>query len=405
MGIASQPLRLQFTCPGNTSIAGLALSQLINAVVQSDDVLLAAMRARFNGEAAGDFDRFVASLGRVIDGDHAGAAGGFAQIGTREWQAAAMVFQAIAIAGAGDLGQGFAIANRARDAVETDRLSGAANFAGDKALVAAGLQVIIALEAAYDPSAGPVRGPPPFRYLISYPRSGNSMLRQFLSFAFAAPRYSVYPGDGRYFSRRFHDPAPGHAVFVKDHHWRDDYANDESLALVRDGRNVIISLARFLYVQGRTRLVRRGELADFISHIAADPEFGFWGDHTRRILEARDRGARVQILRYEELVRNYRRLQGLAQELARGGPAPLDDEVRYAAFVDERKRVLARHWRQSVKPPADSFIPENWSVGGETIDWQAAFDAPARRRFHELGGTDMLMRLGYEADADWVRGG
>jgi hypothetical protein len=262
-------------------------------------------------------------------------------------------------------------------------------------------------EAGFPAAAGPLRIAAPFRYLIGYPRSGNTLLTQFLSFAFAAPNYSVYPGAGWYFSRRFHEREPGHAVFVKDHVLRSEYLEDEILSPVRDGRDATVSLARYLYAEGSNPFVRRGELADFLSFVAARSPYGFWGDHTRALLAARDRGARVRLARYEEIFGDYRRLLDLARELADGAPVPCVDEESYLAFVARWQRRIARQpqWSEGVALPEDSFIPRNWSIGGGTIDWRSAFDVPARRRFHDLGGTEMLVRLGYETDENWWRQG
>jgi hypothetical protein len=113
------------------------------------------------------------------------------------------------------------------------------------------------------------------------------------------------------------------------------------------------------------------------------------------------------MVRYEEVFGNYDGLLSLARDLAHGGPIPRADQGDFLAFVAREQRRLAvrPQWSEGIPLPDDSFIPRNWSVGGGTIDWRQAFDRPARRRFHDLGGTEMLVRLGYEADEDWWRQG
>jgi hypothetical protein len=371
---------------------------LIRAVATSDAAALATLRASSTEKE--NFDRFAAGQQLLLAGD-AAAADRFGAITPGAWRLTAMVFRSVAALGSHDLKQAYAIINTARDSIEAMRLVRDPDYKPERDLVVAALHVLIAAEEAYPP-AGPVSQAMPFRRLISYPRSGSTMLRAFLQFAFAAPRYSIYPGDGRYFSRRFHDPAPDHAVFVKDHEWRDDYAEDESLGLVRDGRNAILSYARFVYIHGAAQLVRRGELADFIGWAAGNPPLYFWADHTRRLLDARDRGAELEILRYEDYVGDFPSLCGLARRLA-GGHAVCEDEAEYRAFLAPQIDAAAERWGQSVALPEDSFIPQDWAVGAEKIRWQDSFDAAGARRFHELGGTEALMRLGYETDEAWWR--
>ena len=392
--------RLDFTCPESARADGIALAALIRTVAVGDGAALAGLRTASTEQE--NFDCFAAGQQCLLVGEAAEAADRFGAVTAGAWHIAANVFRSLAALGARDLRQAYAIANATRDGIEAARLAREPGYLPVRDLVMAALQAIIAAEAAYPP-AGPVKLPTPFCYLISYPRSGSTALRVFLHFAFAAPRYSVYPGDGRYFSRRFHDPAPGHAVFVKDHEWRDEYAEDESLGLVRDGRNAILSYARFLFIQGATRLIRCGELADFIGWTAGNPPLGFWGDHTRRLLEAHDYGAKLEILRYEDYVGDFGNLCGLARQLAAGASTICEDEAQYRALSARHIGAATERWGQSVALPTDSFIPPDWAIGAEKIRWQDSFDAAGARRFHELGGTEMLMRLGYETDDAWWR--
>src|SRR5262249_27524748 len=113
------------------------------------------------------------------------------------------------------------------------------------------------------------------------------------------------------------------------------------------------------------------------------------------------RGAEIRIVRYEDVTGNYARLRSLAGELAGATPLPPEDEIGYDAFVALQKRVLFDTWGQAIPMPEGSYIPQDWAVGGETIRWQEVFDLRARRAFHELGGTEILLELGYEADQNW----
>jgi hypothetical protein len=393
-----------FICPDAVKAGDISLAILLAAVLRDDRETLATMRAQAEGDAAA-YDTFIRAARSLVECDHASAAREFASVQAPDWKIAASILRAIALAAGGELRQAIALANQTGDVIRASGSAGAKTYWADLAMLAEAGRCIQAAEARHPAPVGPVQIASPLRYLIGYPRSGNSLLTQFLSFAFAAPNYSVYPASGWYFSRRFYERAPGHPVFVKDHILQPEYLDHEILSPVRDGRNATISLARYLYAQGKSPFVRRGELADFISHAAAHFEYGFWGDHTRRLLEASDQGARIRWLRYEEIFRNYGRLVELAEDLAGAEPVPCLDQGAYLAFVEWWQRRLRRQpqWSEELPLPADSFIPQKWSIGGDTIDWRRAFDLPARRRFHELGGTEMLIRLGYETDEDWWR--
>jgi hypothetical protein len=397
-----------FAAPENASIGSISLGALIDSVVQGNEVSLAAIRR----QCAGDTDslhRFVAAVGDLVKGDCIKAASEFARIHSAQWHVPATALCVVATAAGGDCGGAIKIANRMSDLILDRRITSVdlSTYARDAALHKEAVRCIKLAEASLPTSPGRLKIESPFRYIIGYPRSGNTLLAQFLSFAFAAPRYTVYPDARRYFSRRFHERAPAHAVFVKDHVLQPEYTEDAIVSPVRDGRDAMVSLARYLYVEDGSPFIQHGELADFLSYVAARMPYGFWGEHTRALLDARDRGGDIRIVRYEELFRNYDGLLALAHELAGGGPVPCVDRAEYLALVARERRWFEVQPRSSdpIPLPDDSFIPRNWTVGSGTIDWHQAFDRPARRRFHDLGGTEMLVRLGYEADEDWWRQG
>ncbi len=244
----------------------------------------------------------------------------------------------------------------------------------------------------------------PFYYIGSYPRSGNTMLRQFLAYTFDAPRYSVFPGDGCLFSRNHLPMQLPKALFVKDHLVRPEYREDPILYLVRDGRESILSYARYLFASGKYSNVGRGGLADFIRETASDYWLS-WAANVKRALNAIDAGWPITLLRYEDINKKPEALYQLADRLNTAG-LPLRRD--YAAYQEHEKSEKAKlaiypEWSETVAIPKDSFLAEGWTVGGGKTDWRAAFDARASREFHEQGGTDILLRLGYETSADWWR--
>jgi hypothetical protein len=380
-----------FVAPPTSTVGGITLATLVTALAADDTATLSALRAAFAPDAA-TFDAFTAAL-HAHDADALAAC-------ESTCGAAASVLRALFLAERGALATALAVRNRRSDLVRAAPT--AATYAGDAALLREAARALQHAGATVEAHATPRASP--FRYVVGYPRSGNTLLLQFLEYAFNAPPYSVYPATGRLYADALADTATG-PIFVKDHVARAAYLRAPILSPVRDGRTVLISLARYLYAEGSNPFVRRGELAAFIDHVHANAPYGFWGDHVRTILDARDRGANVRIVRIEELTSPHTQRIALARELNAGVPAPREDEAGFLAFVASEKHRLASRpeWSENVPLPEDTFIPNNWSIAANTIDWQTAFDAPARRRFHDLGGTEALLRLGYETNENWWR--
>ena len=393
---------LPFTCPEGAVVDGISLASVITAISAGDAVALASIRQRSTDACA--FDGLVATVRSVGARDYAAATRACADIAVPRWRVPASVFCALAAAASGDLRTALALANQVMSAaVPFGRLD--SRCGADHAIIGAGIRCLAEMEKEYSRPGVLADIQAPFWYLVSYPRSGATMLRRFLSFVFEAPVYSVYPGDGRYFSRYLHDANDHHAVFVKTHEWREEYADENVLAIVRDGRNASLSYARFLYADGYHSFVGAGELADFLRFVA-EKGIGFWGSHVQQILAARAQGARIRIVRYEDLFENYSGLYAVARSVAGGCQMPRDDEAGWDALVARLKTLPGGGgWSKQLALPEHSYLPSNWSLGGGTIDWRRAFDPAARRTFHELGGTEVLKTLGYETDPDWWRKG
>jgi len=384
-------------------VAGLPLRALLAAAEEDDRAALAGMREQVARDPS-HFDRFVYGVAQLAARNQRAACDAFTDLEATEWRIAAGVLRALGLGEAGDLRGAIALRNGLSDAVIA--ASDAASYAADAALLREASRCLMRAESLIPASDRPApTAGRPFRYVVGYPRSGNTLLLHFLAYTFAEPTYTVYPAAPRYFSRRFHELEPGRAVFVKDHIVRSEYLGEPILSPVRDGRNAFLSLARFLYAEGSSPFVHQGELADFISFVTRQMPYGFWGDHTRALLDARDQGAAVRLIRYEEVAYSHAALLELAREIAGESTALREDEAGFMASreVNMRRLSHAPQWAEKIALPDDSFIPKNWSIGGETSNWERAFDPPARRRFHELGGTESLIRLGYETDENWWR--
>src|SRR5438552_1851826 len=213
---ASMKLPFGFTPPANAHAGSIDLRALMDAVLQGDEPALATVRMQAAGEAEA-FDRFVSGLRSLAAGDFAKACADLAGIEAAAWCMPAASLRAIAAAAAGDCGRAIQIAHQMSDLILAPRGSNeiAPTYARDADLHREVVRCIGLAEASCPVPSAPLQIDVPFRYIVGYPRSGNTLLMQYLSYTFAAPAYTVYPAASRYFSRRFPPRAPGHPVFVK----------------------------------------------------------------------------------------------------------------------------------------------------------------------------------------------
>lgn len=230
--------------------------------------------------------------------------------------------------------------------------------------------------------------------LVSYPRSGSTLLRQYLAVLQGRPQASAYPRD------QVRAPGPAltdalaHVVVRKTHQLAD--AGTDLVYLVRDGRNATLSFLFLTYLSGGHRFSRPEELARALAWL--DASEGSWADHVRPALA--DCGRRLLLLHYEELVRDPAAV--LIRLAAFAG-------VELEAALAERCVATARTIVSYAADPLSGYRhqPEPGSIyelllrhrGGEY--WRHLLDPESRRHLHETGATELLLRLGYETSAEW----
>lgn len=61
-----------------------------------------------------------------------------------------------------------------------------------------------------------------------------------------------------------------------------------------------------------------------------------------------------------------------------------------------------RSWGIGAEFPPESLFHE-WSNNRQGSSWRQAWDAEAKKAFHETGATEFLIEYGYESDPDWWR--
>ena len=232
-------------------------------------------------------------------------------------------------------------------------------------------------------------------YLVSYPRSGNTLVRSYFAILQGRPQASVYAAD---VVRAVNGPltrALDHIALTKSHQMPADEA--PMIYLVRDGRNATLSFLYMAFLFGGHRYCALGEVYDGIRHLH-DREGG-WADHVAQALALSETRPTL-FLRYEDLLSAPQ--AALAQMLrfldAEVPPEILEDCVRRQKASDD---YAANPYNGFLyEPPKGSiYALLKQHRGGDY--WRHIFDDRSKRYFHESGGTQFLLHFGYERATDW----
>jgi len=249
----------------------------------------------------------------------------------------------------------------------------------------------------------PLRRAGPTCYLVSYPRSGGTMVRNALRHIFQAPWYSIFPGDGCFFSRRLYDRQDRSVAVIKDHIYQGCYVGDRVVYLIRDGRDAAVSLCRFLELGNNMQVENDESFAAFLTATDDNYLFGCWAANVRRAFAARAAGAEVFFSRYEEFLTDPEEYFRIADFVA-PGLAGNRDPTQVLRRVESGKTALTGpEWSFGNEDVPELF--KTWSRRRGLSNWRTVFGPASRKVFHEQGGTDLLIQLGYESDPDWWRNG
>lgn len=129
----------------------------------------------------------------------------------------------------------------------------------------------------------------PFLWLASYPRSGNTLLRQILWQCFGVRSGSVYPNDlggneaMEQATGHVEHPRHGGAVHcsgpTKTHEHPPD-GEQPTIYVIRDGREACVSFWRYCQTHGNPGCTLRDAIRG-TAWCGAGARFGSWGDHVR----------------------------------------------------------------------------------------------------------------------------
>lgn len=232
-------------------------------------------------------------------------------------------------------------------------------------------------------------------YLVSYPRSGNTLVRDYFAVLQGRPQLSVYPGDVVQPKGLALTSSLEHIDVVKSHQMP---ANDDPVIyLVRDGRNATLSFLYMSLLFGGHRFSELSEVYDAIRWL--DSLEGCWTSHVAQALQRSEKQP-VLFVRYEDLV-------------ARPETA-LDKMIRFvdaalpAAILADcvRRQKESDHYAEN---PYNGFL--NQPALGSIYDllrrhrrgayWREIFDDRSKEYFHTRGATRVLMHFGYENSETW----
>jgi hypothetical protein len=232
-------------------------------------------------------------------------------------------------------------------------------------------------------------------YLVSYPRSGNTLVRTYFSVLQGRPQTSIYAGDTIEPTSRALTRALAHISLVKSHSFPSD--SHDIVYLVRDGRNAMISHLYLTFLWKGHCFSRLTDISQAIEYLSNEGHF--WGDHVRTALAQADK-RNICFIKYEDLIRAP--AQALKTMFRFIGARVPDSVVEQCInWAGEDGTYFRRPSSGYLYQPEPNSIYDLLKKYRNEDYWRKIFDHDAMKYFHARGGTEMLMRFGYEESATW----
>ncbi len=255
-----------------------------------------------------------------------------------------------------------------------------------------------------DPSE-PVKSKRPFCFVVSYPRSGSTLVLDAIRRYGGTDWLEAFDGLVQ-FDKRFYPHAYPLRRVVKDHVLRHEYDRDRTAIVMRDGRDTVISLAYMSGAYGEHPFRRKDEIADFIRFTQDGYGFGSWAAFAAKVVGRRGQ-PHCLVEKYEDVIADGRALRRIFEFVFDGDPVDHRRVDRLHGTAERtiewlKAETLNKSWGYGEHFPAHSMFYE-WSQSRMGSSWRQSWDAAARKAFHETGATDYLVEFGYETDTDWWR--
>jgi hypothetical protein len=237
----------------------------------------------------------------------------------------------------------------------------------------------------------------PMHFVCGYPRSGTTWFSELLAdyLNLPRPRHSIFP--------------IGFASVIHTHS-ESKSPLDDCFLVMRDGRDVMVSLYFYLLAQkddpaftGRNTFANlfgspmdpndlNRNLPIFLEYIFTHP-IGTrtnWAEHSlgwKR--KAQGSGSRIVTVHFEDLVRDSM------------GTFTMALAMKYGEFDIEtaQEAVSRQQFQRQKRRKADQ--QRTLLRGGKSGDWRQAFCSGSRQVFDHYAG-EALIELGYESDHNWV---
>lgn len=232
-------------------------------------------------------------------------------------------------------------------------------------------------------------------YLVSYPRSGSTLVRDYFAMLQGRPQFSIYAGDVVQASGAALTSSLDHIELLKAHQM--PAGDDPVIYLVRDGRNATLSFLYMSFQFGGHAFSELSEVYDAIRWL--DRAEGCWAEHVAQALEQEQRRP-VLFVRYEDLVaRPEAALEDMIRFIgAEVAPPVLADCVRRQKRSD---RYAENPYNGFLHRPAQNSIYDLLQQHRRGAYWRHILDARSKQYFHARGATRALMHFCYEDSEDW----
>lgn len=232
-------------------------------------------------------------------------------------------------------------------------------------------------------------------YFISYYRSGNSLLRTYFSVLQGRPQLSIYKGD---VVRPENEPltnALNHISLIKSHTFSPKYR--DIVYIIRDGRNAMISHLYLTFLWGGHSFSKLEDIHEGIRHLSDQGHF--WGDHVKEALNEAA-GKNMLFIKYEDLIgKPSDTLKKVINFIGAGLPDETVNEC--VRLTGERKSYFDDPYNGYTYEPEEGSIYHLLKKHRSEDYWKPIFDDKTKRYFHERGGTEFLLKFGYEESEDW----
>jgi len=237
--------------------------------------------------------------------------------------------------------------------------------------------------------------------LLSYPRSGNTLLLYVLSYnglchVMFQPSSNIYI----YYDTRCPPIGLDRPCLVKEHDASQAVYFNKILYAVRDGRNVLISLAYMVMKQNRFNITEKDDLPEFIRYLTKSYPYGDWASSVGKILAMREsnKEKRIMIARYEDFTLNARKEIGFVLPTIDDAQK---DELFSLGAANTASIYELPEWGGGFQTQDANNLFFGWHNSRRGDYWRSAFTPAAKKAFHETGATEFLIELGYERDPDW----